>query len=144
MSKYKKLTIFADSDVIISSLISQKGAAYLVIHSKQVKIFISNISVKELLIVVGRLNLEKISLINLIKERLQKINLSQKLREIKAQYKEYVFDLNNSHIIAAAVKSDVRFLISYNIRHFRREKIKRDFDMIVYTPAQFLQFIRSL
>lgn len=43
------IKVFLDSDVIISSLISQKGAAYFLIQEKiNLKLIISNISQKEL------------------------------------------------------------------------------------------------
>ena len=53
------LKIFVDSDVVISSLISQTGAAFLLLNQiDSFEQFVSNISVKELEQVVNRLNLD--------------------------------------------------------------------------------------
>ena len=64
--------------------------------------------------------------------------------EIKERYKDYVEDLNDAHIVAGAAESKAHFLITYNIRDFKIEKIKKDFDIIVLTPGMFLQYLRSI
>ena len=42
------LKVFVDSDVIISSLISSTGAACILLNQKDLDLFISNVSLKEL------------------------------------------------------------------------------------------------
>lgn len=139
------LQIFLDSDVIISSLISSAGAAYLLINNvKDLELYISNLSLKELEIVIERLNIEKNLLTELVSKRLQKVDLKGSSEKIKHQYKDYVLDIDDTHIVAGAEESQVRFLISYNLRHYKLDKIKEDFGIIVLTPAQFLQYLRSL
>ncbi len=54
----EKLTIFLDSDVIISSLISKKGAAFLLVNNKKTEKYISNVSFKEIKVVMKRLKLD--------------------------------------------------------------------------------------
>lgn len=140
----KKLKVFVDSDVIISSLISKLGAAYFLINEASFKFFISNISLKELKIVVKKLRLENETLEKLIKKQFYIMPLETNLKKIKEKYKDYVMDINDCHIIAGAVKSRAKFLVTYNLRHFKIDKIKRDFNLLIMTPAIFLQYLRSL
>lgn len=138
------LKIFLDSDVVISSLISSSGAAYLLInHIKNLELYISNLSLKELEVVVERLKIDKNLLTELVNNRFQKVALKDANEKIKHQYKDYVLDIDDAHIVAGAKEAQVRFLISYNLRHYKLDKIKEDFGIIVLTPAQFLQYLRS-
>lgn len=138
------LKIFLDSDVVISSLISTAGAAFLLINSKNLNLFISNLSLQELEIVADRLSIDKSKLNNLIKKKFNLIQLKEKLEDLKKKYEDYVTDPNDAHIVAGAVKAKVKFLTSYNIKHFRADKIKNDLNIIVITPANLLQYFRGL
>lgn len=140
----KKLSVFVDSDVVISSLISKLGAAYFLINETNCKFLISNISLKELKIVGKRLKLENKALENLVRKQFYIIQLKTSLSKIKEEYKNYVMDINDSHIIAGVVKAKAKFLITYNLKHLNVDKIKRDFDVLIMTPARFLQYLRSL
>jgi len=140
----RKITAFVDSDVVISSLISKLGAAYFLINETSLKFFISNISLKELKVVVKKLGLKNEALERLVKKQSYITSLKTDLKKIEEKYKDYVMDINDSHIIAGVVKSKVKFLITYNLRHFNVDKIKRDFDILIMTPARFLQYLRSL
>lgn len=115
----RPIKAFLDSDVIISSLLSSTGAAHLLVNKKSVVKYISNLSVKEIKIVAKRLGIKTAAVNRLIKG----------LKII---------------LVAGAVASEARFLLSYNLKHFKIEKIKRDFNILVYRPAQFLQYLRSL
>mgnify|MGYP002683098237 CR=1 FL=1 len=54
----QSLLAFVDSDVIISSLLSDQGAAYALLHQlSQSSLLISNFSERELAIVIARLNI---------------------------------------------------------------------------------------
>lgn len=138
------LTAFVDSDVVVSSLFSQSGAAYLLINNANLKLFISDISFKELEIVVERLGLDRERLEEVVKKRFKIIKLKKTLAEVKKIYAPYVMDVNDTHIVAGAVQSQVKFLISYNLKHFKTDKIKTDFDILPTKPATFLQYLRSL
>lgn len=137
--------VFVDSDVIISSLLSISGAAYLIISSntKDLKFFISNISQRELKIVTRKLGIKKQKLESLIKKRFKTVNLKGSLKELKTKYKHYTTDSNDVHVIAGAVKAKVKFLLTYNQKYFKRDKVKKEFDILILTPASFLQYLRS-
>jgi len=135
--------VFIDSDVFISSLISQKGAAYFLIHKANLKLFLSNRSVEEIKIVIKELKLKPKDWTRII-SLFSIIPLPQTKEKIKNIYGHYVSDINDSHIIAGAHQAKVRYLVSYNLKHFKIEEIKRDFKIECLTPAQFLQYLRSV
>jgi predicted nucleic acid-binding protein len=136
--------VFVDSDVIISSLISTKGAAYLLLSEQESNFIISDLSRVELERVVRELNLNQDMLQDLIKKRLKTIKLTTDLEKISKDFQNYTSDVNDIHIVAGAAKAKVRFLLTYNIKHFHRQKIKENLGIIVLTPAQYLQYLRSL
>lgn len=139
-----KRAVFVDSDVIISSLLSTKGAAYLLLNEQKDKFAISNLSKKEIRQVADRLEISRDKLQNLIKGRLETVKLTKNLTKIKKDFKDYTSDVNDAHIIAGAAQTKVKFLLTYNIRHFDRQKISKDFGITVLTPGQYLQYLRSL
>ncbi len=139
------LKVFIDSDVVISSLISSTGAAFLILNqTNDLDLFISNISIRELEEVVKRLDLDQKQLKDLIDERFSVTQLKETIKEIKTDYLKYVLDIDDAHIVAGAKAGEVQFLISYNTKHFKADKLKDDFNIRVITPANFLQYLRSL
>jgi len=135
--------LFIDSDVIISSLLSDSGAAHLVIHHSQLKPIISLISVSELRIVADRLGIESGKLETLITSRFSVIPLTKNLQTIKKEYEKFVSDNNDAHIVAGAHCAGSKYLISYNLEHFESDVLKNELDILVMTPGIFMQFLRS-
>lgn len=139
-----KLKVFVDSDVVISSLISETGAAHLLINQTDLEPIISNFSTEEQEIVVERLELDKGDWNKLVKTKFQTISLKESKANLIKQFNQYVHDINDAHIVAGAKKSKVKFLITYNIRDFKSEAIKQKLGITILTPARFLQYLRSL
>ena len=139
----KKLTVFLDSDVIISSLISKKGAAFLLINNKVLTKYISNISIKEIEIIIKRLKLNLYNFKNVL-TNLKVTNIKKSLNNIKKKYHIFVTDKNDAHIVCGAKESSVNFLITYNLKHYKKDIIKQNLKIITLTPALFLQYLRSL
>lgn len=138
------IQVFVDSDVVISSLLSSTGAAYLLLNQTDaLSLFISTLSQKELEVVSERLQINRKALDLLLSKRFSKVALPN-IEEVKKKYAEYVLDKNDAHIVAGAEKTQVRFLITYNTKHFKIDKIKNDFGIIIVTPGTFLQYLRSL
>ncbi len=135
--------IFVDSDVVLSSILSVNGAAYFLLNKTKLELFISNVSVIELERGVVKLNLDKQKLTNLVKNRVKVVRLKESIREIKEVFQEYVFDENDAHIVAGAVEAKTKLILSYNLRHYNHSKLKQDLSIIVKTPAEFLQYLRS-
>lgn len=138
------IQVFVDSDVIISSLLSSTGAAYLLLNqTDNLSLFISTLSQKELERVSERLQIAKNDLDSLLNKRFSTVELL-KVEDLKKKYADYVLDSNDAHIVAGAEKAHTRFLITYNTKHFKTNKIKDDFAIIIVTPGTFLQYLRSL
>ena len=134
------MRVFIDSDVIISSLLSSKGAAFKLLHEKDIIPIVSTASLKELRVVCKRLHIANDALETLIQKKCTVIPLQIKTQN---RYKKYVLDPNDLHVVAGATSAKALFLISYNLKHFRVENIKNDLKILCMTPALFLQYLRS-
>lgn len=134
------MRVFIDSDVIISSLLSSKGAAYRLFHGINIIPVISTTSLKELHVVCKRLHIASEALENLIQKKCIVIPLQIKTHY---KYKKYVLDPNDAHIVAGVISAKATYLISYNLKHFKVENVKNDLKILCMTPALFLQYLRS-
>jgi len=134
--------LFIDSDVIISALLSNKGASYLLFKLANTTRLISNYSLKELSKVANRLNITQKKL-NLTTNKCSCITISENLEKIKLKYQKYVKDINDAHIINGAVNAKARYLITYNTKDYYSNLIKKDFNILILTPGMFLQYLRS-
>lgn len=137
------MRLFIDSDVVISSLLSLKGAAHVLFHTSEITRLISTTSLKELHIVCKRLDIQEDLLEKLVRQKCITVKISDSKQIIKHKYLRYVSDPNDAHIIAGAVTAKAQFLISYNLKHFKKEKIKEELNIFLMTPSWFLQFFRS-
>lgn len=134
---------FLDSDVVISSLLSKSGAAFALVHHEMVEPVISDASYQEMTIVAERLGIPRKNLASLASKRFHLVKIDMLPKHAENQYRQYVIDPNDAHIVAGAVAAHATFLISYNLKHFRADRVKFDFDLLLLTPARFLQYIRS-
>ncbi|MBI5358733.1 hypothetical protein HZB69_03880 [Candidatus Amesbacteria bacterium] len=125
------MKVFVDSDVIISSLISDTGVASELINNFDIKKVVSNLSIKELEIVKTRLNINKPL------PKLETVTIDNVIK-----YSVYSIDPNDAYIVAGAKQAKVKFLITYNLKHYKIDKIKRELDIIIMTPGMFLQYLR--
>ncbi len=138
------MKVFVDSDVIISSLVSSTGAAYLLLNqTNAIHRYASDVSVRELRRVVARLELDEGRLNSLIDAKFTLVDLLQPIEALKKKFAEHVFDPDDAHIAAGACAAKAKFLLTYNIRHFHADRLKQDFNILVLTPGAFLQYVRS-
>ena len=134
-------TIYLDSDVFISSLISDQGAAHLLLNYQlPLKLNISTLSKIEITRVSNNLQLPTAKL----KSHLKKTKIITLSTSQISKYAPYVSDPDDTHIIAGAAKAKAQFLSTYNLKHYQIELIKRDYNILVYPPAKILQYLRSL
>ena len=92
---------------------------------------------------VRRMGIDQRKFESLIDDRFEIIKVAQTLNKLKLDYADYVTDINDTHIIAGARLAKVKFLISYNLKHFKTELIKNSLDILVLTPALLLQYLKS-
>lgn len=136
--------IFVDSDVVISSLISKSGAAHFLLNEAEAEFYVSDVSCKEIRKVAERMGLSMKEFENFLERRFKVTGLGVSVKRLKKEFGDYTTDPDDAHIIAGAAKARVEFLITYNLRHFRADKVKADFKIISLTPAKFLQYLRSI
>ena len=137
-----QLEVFFDSDVIISSLISNKGAASFLLETAVIKPIISDLQKIELTVVAKRLNLDLKELKILLEKKFRIVKIEITKPEISRQFLKYVLDPNDAHIVAGIAAAKPSFFVSYNLRHFKIDNIRTDFKAISLTPAQLLQYLR--
>jgi len=113
------------------------------LNQSQIKPVTSSISQTELQIVTKRLNLDDSMLQTLIKEHIEVFKVTKELKYVTEEYEKFVTDINDSHIVAGAHAASVKYLITYNLKHFKLDKIKDKLNIILLTPALFLQYLRS-
>lgn len=138
------IKIFIDSDVIISSLLSQTGATYIILNSIFLKAFISNFSYEELNRVVNKLEIDKNRLEKLVKERLKTVKIGLDKDEILNKFGNYAYDMEDVHIVAGSKVAKAKFLITFNIKDYKIKEIYRGLGIKVMRPGQLLQYLRSL
>lgn len=136
----KSFDVYLDSDVIVSSCLSSVGAAYLLLEKENLVRFYTDIQKNELRIVIDRLNIAP----KILHQTLKKCTLVPLKSPHLDLFSKYTLDVYDRHIIAGVVASKAKYLITYNLKHFRIDAIKRDLNITVLSPAQFLQFLRSL
>lgn len=137
------LKVFVDTDVIISSLISSTGAAFILLNqTDEIDLFVSDKSNEEIEKVINRLDLNIKKAKNLISKRFSVVQL-KRIQNLQSEFKNYILDINDAHIVAGAKAANVKFLISYNIRHFKADKLREDFNIILCSPGHLLQYLRS-
>jgi len=136
--------LFVDSDVILSSVLSSKGAAYFLLNEVNSEFAISNVSLLEIERGIIKLSLGKNQLRRLVKNRLKLIELKDSTKRIKKMFKNYVFDEDDAHVVAGAKRIKAKVILTYNLKHFNKQKINEDLGIVVLTPAQYLQYLRSL
>ena len=135
----KKITVFVDSDVVISSILSKNGTANMLTKSSSFIRIISTISLQEIRIVGSRLKLDSENIEReFVKYKILKMGMTNKL--INDQYGRYVIDPND---VAGAFIAKTQFLSTYNTKHYKIEQIKRDLNIIVLPPGMILQYLRS-
>lgn len=137
------IRVFVDSDVIISSLISRKGAAYLLMYDTRIARYISNVSFSELKRVAGVLDLSQKDLQKLVQTQCRVVVIGDRKKDLQ-RIAQYTRDANDAHIVLGGKLAKAKFLVTYNMKHYQIEKIREDLGIIVLSPAFLIQYLRSL
>lgn len=136
------IKIFIDSDVFISSLISQKGAAYFLINLKtNVQLYLSNLSKLEIEKVAQRMELDRKQMKKYF-DKCKSVTLELEHSQLEDKFSQFTADKNDVHIVAGAVSAKANFLATYNIRDYYVDVIKDEFGLICQTPGNILQYLR--
>ena len=139
----EEIQIFLDTDVVISAILSKTGASFELTKNSFLRKTISKTVKQEIEEVVRRLKIN-ISEARRVLRNIKVVSLNIGKIDILKNYKKYVFDEEDAHVVAGAHKLRSRFLLSHNLKHYRVDKIKSDLKIIVEKPGYFLQYLRSL
>lgn len=134
-----KIRVFLDTDVIISSLLSEKGASFEVLKNRKINKTASLQIQKELKEVSVRLGIKK-----KLPKGIEIVKLGIIKRTLLETYNNFVYDPEDTHVVSGADISKSKFLLTHNIRHYKIGKIRISLGIIVMTPGNFLQYLRSL
>ncbi len=137
----KNINVIIDTDVLVSGSLSKEGASYWLLEKITIgviKKFTSQKQIKEYNDVLLRLGVKNILLFQ------TKFRVLELTKNNHDKAKDFVHDKNDAHIAALAIQSKASFLITYNIKDFKVDELKREFDLICITPGMFLQYLRSM
>lgn len=137
-----QIKVFLDSDVVISALLSQKGASFEILKNSQFKKIITEAIKVEVGEVAKRLNIFLSP--KDVFQGIEVISLQLDRARLVETFLPYVLDEEDSHVVAGAQKAKVNFLLTHNVKHYHKEKIKDDFKIVTMKPGYFLQYVRSL
>ena len=101
-------------------------------------------SLIELMDVAKKLKIETSRLASFVKKRFNQVNLEEDFKELKKQFNDYTNDPEDIHVVAGAAPAGGDFLLTYNMKDYKIDKIKKDLNLICLRPAQLLQYLRSL
>ena len=104
----------------------------------------SNLSLIELMDVTKKLKIETSRLVSFVKKRFNQVNLEEDFKELKRQFNDYTNDPEDIHVVAGAALAGVDFLLTYNMKDYKIDKIKKDLNILTLTPGNFLQYLRSI
>ena len=147
------MKIIIDTNVLLSTLFSKKGASFKLIYwlLKKYKTNLQKISVVSTPLVI-----EYEAVLMREKNRKRYPNLSsQDIREfvdgiclishhqkINFMWRPFLKDLQDDMVLEVAFNSGAKYIITYNIKDFKG--VEENFDIKVITPKQFLQKIGEI
>ncbi|OGG14054.1 hypothetical protein A3D77_00920 [Candidatus Gottesmanbacteria bacterium RIFCSPHIGHO2_02_FULL_39_11] len=134
------MNISLDSDVVISSLLSHTGASFHLFTLKNNFSFaISSIQIQEIDRSCVELGVPKDKFQQNTMPFLKVIPVEKKIKK----YERFVNDIFDSHVVAGATFHKSSFLLTYNLKDYKKEIIKKELGITILTPGLFLQFLRS-
>ncbi len=139
------LRVFIDSNVLISGIASLTGASAAILNIGESNI-IKIVLCQQVLIESDR-NIEKKfpALIYKFRDFIKKLNPDLALNPTVDEIKKilYLINQDDAPILACAIKSRIDYLVSLNIKHFKKNRIEKDFTIKVVTPGEFLYEFRK-
>ena len=137
--------VFLDSNIIISGLLSDKGAPRILLDLLTLKLpFLVGSTGKYNLIEIER-NLRKKmpGILSVYKRNLPKLNLKiiplprpKELREFSGKIKE-----KDVPVLVSAIRSKTDFLVTGDERHFQKLRSPGDYSFKIVTPSEFIDLI---
>jgi putative PIN family toxin of toxin-antitoxin system len=141
----KDVKVFLDSNVIISGLISDRGAPRVILDILSLELpFIVGVTGRYNIIEIERnLKRKMPRILPFYKKLFSKLNLIivpiPSLKEIK-RYAGHIAD-KDIPVLVSAIKAEADFLITGDKKDFDRLKIKGSYPLKIVSPAEFIDVI---
>lgn len=137
--------IFLDSNVIISGLLSGKGAPKILLDVLSLKLpFLTGVTGRYNIIEIERTIKKKLpEALPVYKEYFPKTNISVIPLPSAEEIRRFSGHINDKDVpvLVSAVKGKADFLLTGDKRHFEKLKSSRKYPFIVLSPADFIEKI---
>ncbi|MBI5356094.1 putative toxin-antitoxin system toxin component, PIN family [Candidatus Collierbacteria bacterium] len=142
----KSLTVFLDTSVILSGLISSTGGSGKLLTAgakKKIKLIATEKIVREAASNLSKVNIQTQAFENLLSSRtIQVINTPSEEKIMK--FIPMINDPGDAHVLAGVVHSRATILISLDKKHILVSKVKRTLRPIkIFSPKQFWKWLRQ-
>lgn len=135
----KKIRVYLDTDTIIAAIIQPRGTTANLLKNTHLIKYLSNTSRAEIKEVVHRKQLS-LTIAMEIMAQCRSVIIQQ---SDYTDSRKYVSDPGDMHIITSTRKTKSLFLITYNLKHFKINQIHKELDIVVFSPAQLIQYLSS-
>jgi len=134
------LTVFLDASVILSGLASATGGSRKILvagKAKKLKLLTSVYILQEVAEHLAKLKIEKRELLQLLSQKIILVLPSPEDQFVE-KFKPIVTDPDDAHVLAAAVLSGAKMLISLDKKHILTKKVRKTLKpILVMPPKQF-------
>ncbi len=137
------MKIVIDTDVVISASISAKGAAHYLLDFFSKNENYSIVSCSKQQEEIKRVAMELCPKFKINTQVISNFYKTVKLIKIKEEAEDLVNDENDAFILSQAIESWAKYLITYNVSDYKQAEIYEKHDIIILTPALFLQNLRK-
>ena len=143
----KKVSIFLDSSALIAGVISENGAAHVLLQlgeTESVSLTISKFVFNETTRSIGRKSPENLANVQKEKEK-KKIVIAQDPSQEEIQANLYLMDdPDDVPVLLAAIKAKVDYLATHDHKHFLNDpKVAEKAGLKIGTPGDVLAWIRE-
>jgi putative PIN family toxin of toxin-antitoxin system len=141
----RAVRVFLDSNVILSGLISDKGAPRIILDILSLEMpFITGVTGRYNLIEIGRNLKKKVpEVLPIYRNYLSKINLKVAPLPSAEDLRRYAGHLSEKDVpvLVSAIKAKADFLVTGDKKDFEKLKVRGDYPCVIVNPAEFLEII---
>jgi len=141
----RTVRVFLDSNVILSGLLSEKGAPRTILDLLALKLpfLVASTGRYNLIEIQRNLRKKMPGILSVYKRYLPKLNLKiiplprpEELREFSGKIAD-----KDVPVLASAIRSKADFLVTGDKQHFQKVKSPGNYSFKVVTPAEFIELI---
>lgn len=130
---------FLDADVLFAALYSDKGSSRAVLNLPDIELITSHACVEE----AERSLFLKYELRLLVQDTFPTVEINSFGKNF-AEYSHLVLDEYDRHVVAAAANTKANFLLTFNTKHYLKNKIEDELGIVVMQPKHLLFYLRNV